>query len=444
MREQLKFLLSAIKRDGCLHADDYVTEWIRNQKESISVKVEISHFSEMENWTCDSKSFRHATGRFFSIQGIKVKTDWFSGGMTSWCQPIINQPEIGYLGFIVKEINGVFHFLVQAKVEPGNVNAVQLSPTLQATKSNYQKVHSGKSPAYLDYFKNARPEHILLDQLQSEQGGRFLKKRNRNIIIQVEDDLVVRENFIWLTLLQLKELMKIDNLVNMDSRTVISGLSFGTYNHQVRSYFQTQFGLSHFGQCLLNSYSNADVGDTFEVLSHLTTLKSQYELDIQNIDLNQVENWIMTDSRMYHEDRRYFEVLPVKVSIDNREVTSWHQPMISPLQEGLCAVVCQIIDGVVYLILQAKLECGNHDILEFAPTVQTLLGNYKEVNEHNIPFLYQVLNAPSESIYFNSLQSEEGGRFYKEQNRNMVIVDERNEFIELPQNFYYFSLGQAV
>ena len=29
-------------------------------------------------------------------------------------------------------------------------------------------------------------EQIILDQLQSEQGGRFLRKRNRNIIIKIE------------------------------------------------------------------------------------------------------------------------------------------------------------------------------------------------------------------------------------------------------------------
>ena len=74
---------------------------------------------------------------------------------------------------------------MQAKIEPGNVNNVQLSPTLQATKSNYTRAHQGKSPAYLEYFVNATPYQILLDQLQSEQGARFLRKRNRNIILVI-------------------------------------------------------------------------------------------------------------------------------------------------------------------------------------------------------------------------------------------------------------------
>jgi len=76
-----------------------------------------------------------------------------------------------------KKINGILYFLMQAKIEPGNINAVQLSPTLQATKSNYTQVHKGNVPLYLSYFLEERKDvTILLDQLQSEQGARFLKK----------------------------------------------------------------------------------------------------------------------------------------------------------------------------------------------------------------------------------------------------------------------------
>ena len=114
---------------------------------------------------------KHKTNKFFTIEGINVKTNW--GNVYEWEQPIINQPEIGYLGIITKEINGILYFLLQAKVEPGNVNNVQLSPTLQATKSNYTQIHKGAKPRYLEYFQNARKNEILLDQLQSEQGSRF-------------------------------------------------------------------------------------------------------------------------------------------------------------------------------------------------------------------------------------------------------------------------------
>jgi len=64
----------------------------------------------------------HNTGKFFSIQGIDINTNF--GIKYKWQQPIINQPEIGFLGIIVKKINGILHFLLQAKIELGNINYI--------------------------------------------------------------------------------------------------------------------------------------------------------------------------------------------------------------------------------------------------------------------------------------------------------------------------------
>lgn len=95
---------------------------------------------------------------------------------------------------------------MQAKIEPGNLNIVQLSPTLQATRSNYTRVHGGKSPNYLEYFNGEKEVYVLVDQLQSEQGARFLHKRNRNIIVEINEDeeISVKDGFIWVSLGQIK------------------------------------------------------------------------------------------------------------------------------------------------------------------------------------------------------------------------------------------------
>ncbi len=112
----------------------------------------------------DTGNLIHESGKFFSIEGITVRTNW--GQVPEWDQPIINQPEIGLLGILAKRINGILHFLMQAKIEPGNINLVQISPTLQATKSNAARVHKGNPPHYLDYFTAERRNvRVLLDQL---------------------------------------------------------------------------------------------------------------------------------------------------------------------------------------------------------------------------------------------------------------------------------------
>jgi oxidase EvaA len=423
---ELMFLKSALTVENPFIDLDGVKQWLARRNREVGVKIEEIKFSEMGQWDFDptNGNLRHQSGKFFSIDGIRVQTN--RGLVGEWDQPIINQPEIGFLGIITREINGVLYFLMQAKIEPGNINHVQLSPTLQATKSNYTRVHKGKKPLYLDYFLNKGKYKVLVDQLQSEQGARFLKKRNRNMIIQVgkDEDIPVYDDFAWLTLGQLKKLIRVDNMVNMDTRTVISGIPFGEYP--------------------LNSSLNLDEGlYTFDdILSWLTQLKAEYELNVENIPLQEVRGWIRTDEAIRHEADKFFRILPVSVEIDNREVTRWTQPLLQPAQEGLIAFVVKKINNVFHFLVQAKVECGNLDILELAPTVQCLTGNYRDTKKGTLPFLEYVLNAKPNQIRFNALQSEEGGRFYKEQNRNLIIEADEDFDENLPGNYNWMTLAQ--
>jgi len=441
----LKFLKSAFTDDGKFIKNIDVISWLKEKNDKVSINISKINFSNLDNWDFINGSIKHKSGKFFSIDGIKVRTNWF--GKTTWDQPIINQPEIGYLGIITKEFSGVLNFLMQAKIEPGNVNFVQLSPTLQATRSNYSQVHQGKRPLYLEYFQNAKPDQILLDQLQSEQGSRFLRKRNRNIIIKVEEDVPVYDNFIWLTLGQLKKLMSLNNIVNMDTRTVISGIPFGSFEHSIIDYFNS-LGFekndndeqkAFLKSALLKSGSLHTID---KVITFLTQFKSIYDLEIRRVPLNKMQNWIFSESEIYHEELKYFKVIAVDVEIGNREVVKWSQPMIEPMQEGLCAFVCKEINGLLHFAVQAKLECGNHDIIEFAPTVQCLTGNYRQTQEGALPFLHYVLNAKPEQIIFDTLQSEEGGRFYREQNRNIIIIAGDEVPIKLPDKYIWMTLNQ--
>src|SRR6185503_1634272 len=123
-----------------------------------------------------------------------------------------------------KRFGGLLHFLMQAKMEAGNISPVQLSPTVQATKSNYTQVHRGRRPPYLDFFLDRSRGRILVDQLQSEQGSFFLRKRNRNMIVETAESVPVLEDFRWMTLGEIKLMLGFDNLVNMDTRTVVSSI----------------------------------------------------------------------------------------------------------------------------------------------------------------------------------------------------------------------------
>lgn len=428
---------SLLTTDNPINSTEELKNWIEQRNREVQVNVELIPFDQLEGWHIDGEgSLRHNSGKFFSIQGIHVETDY--GFTSSWDQPIINQPEIGYLGIIAKEIDGMLYFLMQAKIEPGNVNCVQISPTIQATKSNYSRVHKGKKPAYLDYFVNVKPENVLLDQLQSEQGARFLRKRNRNIIIKVDEDIEVLPDFRWMTLGQIKAFMHYDNMVNMDTRTVLSGIEYIDYITPLTSFS----GLSDFGRDMLKSARTPEgIHSLGQILSWLSELKSRYDLFVSNKPIDKLEGWTRKADEICNNNGKYFRIIGVKVSISNREVTSWCQPLVQPLQQGLCAFIIRKIGGIYHFLVQAKLECGNYDVMELAPTVQCLTGNVYEATTKP-PFADYVLNAPKEQIRYDVLQSEEGGRFFREQNRNMIVEVGKEFPQELPEHYTWMTLNQ--
>ncbi|MDD4097042.1 MAG: NDP-hexose 2,3-dehydratase family protein [Oscillospiraceae bacterium] len=430
MSESRLSLLSATLRahESSLCKTDEILAWIHRRNHEVAVKVERVPFKDVQGWGFNplSGDLEHESGAFFSVVGLDVTTD--RGEVEHWQQPIINQPEVGYLAILAKQIKGVLHFLLQAKIEPGNLNCVQLSPTLQATRSNYTQRHRGKKPRFLEAFINPMPKDILLDQLQSEQGARFLRKRNRNLIVLTDEDIPEDDDFRWLTLGQIKRLMRYDNLVNMDTRTVISGLRF------VADKIDGDFMRS---ECVLDGTFSID-----EILYRLSSLKSKYELVVNRMPLKDVAGWTVGSEEIYRRDRRFFRVIGKRILIENREVATWCQPLVEPMQEGLCVLAFKKLDGIIHFLLQAKIECGNFDVVELAPTIQCLTGSYDETHTA-VCYLPEFLKRQlAKRTLFDTIQSEEGGRFYHEQNRN-VIIELNDDFDEnVPENFIWMTLGQ--
>ncbi|MBE0637410.1 MAG: NDP-hexose 2,3-dehydratase family protein [Bacteroidales bacterium] len=448
--KNIAFLKSALTTESTMMPSEGFIAWMKAKNEQVHVKINQIPFSEMRLWHFDGNTGNlvHQSGKFFSIEGIRVKTNW--GKVSEWEQPIINQPEVGFLGIITKKFDGILYFLMQAKIEPGNLNVVQLSPTLQATRSNYSQVHKGKRPLYLEYFNGEKPVKILLDQLQSEQGARFLRKRNRNIIVEIAENekIEVFENFCWLTLGQIKSFLQYDNLVNMDTRTVISGIPFGEYPPDVLDFYETLKFTSEQktrenGLLISMLDDKRHLHDVDEIISWMTRQKAFYDLEVERIPLKSVKDWVISGDEIYHQNRKYFSVIGVHVEIGNREVQAWDQPLIKAAQEGIIAFIVKKINGIYHFLVQAKLEAGNFDIIELAPTVQCLTGNYRKgQNEYDVMFLDEALNAKPEQIWFSSYQSEEGGRFFKEQNKNMIIEAGDNFPVEVPENYIWMTLNQ--
>ncbi len=419
---------------------DFLT-WYSERNAAGNFNVNQIPFSKSEQWFYDGDCgyLRHFTRKFFSIEGIRVSTNF--GAIKTWEQIIINQPEIGILGIITKIIGGIRHFLMQAKMEPGNINILQLSPTLQATRSNYKQIHKGKAPSYLEYFVEHPDSQVIVDQLQTEQGSRFLNKRNRNIIIEVSAEINVEEDFYWLTLWQIKQLMKIDNLINMDSRSVISCIPYINEVETISgSILPNNLKSNDFR--FLNSLCDKEnaMNNLDQIIGWLTRLKAEYDLSVASVKLNDLVDWEITEQEIRHKTENRFSAILVEVIAGNREVTSWNQPLIKETQIGLIGFLMCKINGIDHFAVQAKLEPGNIDKFELAPTIS--FSNYEErvAEGFNPTFVEYFLGEGRVNVLYDNLQSEEGGRFYQFQNRNMIV--ETQGEISLPENFIWMTLNQ--
>ena len=222
-------MLDSIRDDNQINKLDHIIEWFNKKREESGMLVEEIPINDLDKWNVNdiSGDITHESGGFFEVIGIKVSNTFDREvGKKGWTQPMIANNPGGILGILMKKINDVPHYLLQAKAEPGNIGKLQLSPTLQATTSNLLKAHGGTKPLFSEYFDEPKNAKIIYAKWQSEDGGRFYLKSNYNMIVEVDnnEDIIIPDSFIWVTLFQIKQLMKIENFVGPHIRGIISYL----------------------------------------------------------------------------------------------------------------------------------------------------------------------------------------------------------------------------
>lgn len=420
-----------------------ILSWIDERNAVAKVSIEKTDFLADGKWFYDEQSGRIVNQRrtFFSISGIQKTQD----GNVVQEQPIIIQPEIGYLGIICKEINGILHFLMQAKIEPGNVNKIQISPTIQATKSNFMQAHGGKQPPYLDYFYHKHDYEVVYDQIQSEQSSRFYGKRNRNIVIKLskDDGIAVLPSHKWMTLGQIKHFMMIDNLVNMDTRTVISGLPFSLHDFSYKEmvYMQSLVKDTYFFNSMFDGKSCAAINKIYQYMNELKMLDNA---TISFTDLYKLQDWHLGEKEYSHENAD-FKICYCNIAIEGREVQSWSQPLFESNGQSLFGLAYTKKNEKYRFLVRAFSEIGCFDKIEVGPTVQ-ISPRYDASKLNPIEKTFLESYSKKKGILQEGIFSEEGGRFYHEENKN-VILEFENPDMPLPEGYFwldFYSLNVLI
>lgn len=428
--------LSADTPDSRVTPTADVPGWLAGYGRAHHFRAEPIPFAGLRRWYFEpgTGDLRHETGRFFSIEGLRTSSD---ADPVERVQPIIVQPEVGLLGILAREFDGVLHFLMQAKPEPGNVNGLQLSPTVQATRSNFDEVHHGRATPFLGHFIQHPGRRVLVDAIQSEQADWFLHKRNRNMVVEIDTDVPADDSFRWLTLGQIRGLLRLDDLVNMDTRSVLACLP--------TAHAAPAGDGDGFGAALRRSFYGdpAPRHDLHAVTSCLTDVQALRVLRQQSVPLERAyeDGWRRDEHAIRHRDGQGFEIMAVEVTAERREVAAWTQPLLRPCSQGLAALAVRRIDGVLHALVAARSDAGTLNVAEFGPTVQQRSAGSGATA---VPYLDYVRSCGPDRIRYDAVQSEEGGRFYHARTRYLVIEAGPELPVDCPPGFRWATFGQLT
>ena len=411
-----------------------LVSWVARCRREIRVSCEPVPWGALSEWRLVDGTFVHCSGRFFRVTGLRVPGAASSEPALRE-QPIIVQPEIGILGFLLRrERVGAPEILLQAKAEPGNVAGTQIAPSVQATESNYRRVHGGLPTPHLDFFLPGAPGRVLADSLQSEQGTRFLGKYNRNVSVDVSGIPVepVRPEWRWLPIAQLRRALARDFLVNTDAR---SSLVCGDWDALADSgaAFSRWRGRGGLGEALWLSLraGPADPG-LAAIGSQLRALRHAYAFATETVPLSDLAGWKVGPQHIVDDAGSRFRVAGYRIHIANREVTDWNQPLVHSLGEGRCVLLGQRRDGLLRFLLRGSLEIGFREGVQLGPTVQSYAGDAPGPESGGVDdALLEIASSRSLSRELLACrQSDEGGRFHRSVTR--YSIREVREDVDVP------------
>lgn len=344
--------------------------WLAECKQIIRCECRLVPIPLLSGWyfAGDPCRLHHESGRFFSVVGV-------SGPQGAL--PMICQPEIGVLGLAVRKGRDGTEVLLQAKNEPGNPGClVQLAPTLQATRSNLEQLHGGSRPLYADIFLDAHERLTLVDVAQPEQGRFYMGKLNRNVAVEIDSDVHLEYGYRWLSIDELRSLIGRPRLLGMSLRSVLATLVW-------RNDFQMQ--------C------------------------SRRRVDVREVGLDQVLSRAASTGPSGSGQGPPADIVGVAVTAHGREVSCWMQPLLRVQSQGRMVLFLQQRNGIWGGLLCASDAPGDPYASQWGPSIACYGDESGSMS--NDSWLDR-----AESVLFETIWSEDGGRFAGVENRYIVAV----------------------
>ncbi len=146
--------------------------------------------------------------------------------MLAWTQPLLKGNSIGLMGLISQKFDGILHFLVQSRIGAGCLDIIELVPTVCT-----RNVDVTPFPEFYEFFLNAPNQQVKYSVILSEEGGRLYHLQNKYMILELPCFTIskVPDNYIWMTLNQIMTLLKSENCISIEIRTLLSCIFYSFY-----------------------------------------------------------------------------------------------------------------------------------------------------------------------------------------------------------------------
>ncbi len=396
-----------------------IGNWIKDYRISIQYKIIRTSIEELKEWNSHDNIISRPDNSFFSIKTIRPtnKNNGFNPSI------IIDQPEIGVLGFLMNGYGDDIQILLQAKSEPGNIHLTQIGPTVQATVSNYKRKHNGGETHFINLFlDNKIPKEISI--LQSEQGNRFFNKYNQNAILRVSD---LREyenfsNYKWFSFNHIIQQIDQDFLFNTDFKSVISHMfEIALQNSSIPS--------SDIGLNLLNSYlRNRSSHNCNTIINKIRHRRKNVAFNSELCGLDFFNGWDKNTGLINGNEDLIFNYDFFEISISDRENPCWSQPLLTKDSIEHIILFASIVDDQILFVFKEISEIGYKNYLQLGPTIRS------DESQDYLP------NTIDGTLLISFNQSEEGGRFYRNISKYSIYLIYNLEYYEVNDEYYVLNV----
>ena len=178
-------------------------------------------------------------------------------------------------------------------------------------------------------------------------------------------------------------------------------------------------------------YSHLEETDIKPILSWVKLRQKKIKSTSKIINLNKCEGWYFDkNSNLHHKSGQFFKIKGVETKgAMGREVKSWTQPILTQKHGGVLAFISRQSKkyGTQFLI-DAKIEPGDDSIIKISPSFQATQSNMNQAHGGRKPKFYDiVIQQKSAELIYYTIHNEEGARFWKKSNWN-VIVNLKNPY----------------